>query len=80
MTSDTSAAAPTRELTLTKKVNTRYGNMYVHMTHTNGRVTHVAFSQPGKFDNTAMADVFMQLGAAATQLAREISELPEEFI
>lgn len=73
-------AAPTREQMITRKVASKFGSLYVHITHTRGRVTHVAFSSPGKFDETTVNDMLERLGAAATGIVREISELPEEFI
>ena len=75
-----SDAAPTREQMLTRKVASKFGSLYVHVTHTRGRVTHVSFSAPGKFDDTTINDMLQRLGDAATAIVREISQLPEEFI
>lgn len=63
-----------RTLTATQKVQTRFGSLYVHVSHVGGRVIEVRFSSPGKFSDTTMGEVFDALGDAVNSI---IAELPQ---
>lgn len=68
--------------TLTQKVPTKFGSLYAHVSHDPrdpaGRVIEVAFSTPGKFDNSAVSDAVVALGAATTAMIDSIQETTEQ--
>jgi hypothetical protein len=62
-----------RALTITQKVPTKFGSLYVHVQHDGaGNVVHVAFSSPGKFSQTAIGGALDALAAAVTRLLHEM--------
>lgn len=58
----------TRTRTLTDKVSTQFGALYVHVDHIDSEIHGVAFSSPGKFFETSVGTALDSLGQAATQL------------
>lgn len=59
----------TRFVTLTQKVETRFGSCYAHIDlDADGRMIGVSFSTPGKIDGKEIDDLIQSLGAAVTSL------------
>lgn len=65
--------------TVTQKIATQFGSLYTHVSHdANGRIVEVAFSSPGKFDNSSMGEAMIALGDATTQAIDTINEAARE--
>lgn len=62
-----------RQLVLTRRVESKFGTLYVHAGYEDGRITELAISSPGKFSDTTMGALFDALGDAATALITEIN-------
>lgn len=61
-----------RHLTTTVKISSSStglrGALFVHAEHTqDGRVEHISFSNPGRFDNTQIARVIEQIEIAVNE-------------
>jgi hypothetical protein len=53
-----------RTVTLTEKCRTNFGNIFVHVDMMpDGRVMSIAFSQPGKLDNSTIGNALDALSA-----------------
>jgi len=54
-----------RTVTLSEKVRTNFGNIFCHVdVMPDGRVVSIAFSQPGKLDNSTIGNALDALSAA----------------
>lgn len=58
----------------TIKIPTEFGSLYCHVAHDSGHVMEIRFSSPGKFDNTQIEQLLVQLGEAASAACAEIVE------
>jgi hypothetical protein len=65
-----------RQQAFTQKIPTQFGSLYVHASFSNGRVTEVRFSSPGKFSDTTMGTVLDLLGEAVTSLIAHVGVTP----
>ena len=63
-----------RSRTITQKVSTRYGSHYVHVSLDGRRIVEVAFSSPGKFSDTALADLLFALSAGVNNLIADVAK------
>jgi len=62
--------------TITPKVSTKFGSLYVHALHKDGRVAEIRFSSPGKFSDTTMGEALDALSEAdaVTDIIADISK------
>ena len=66
----------TRWQTLTTRISTQnFGSWYTHTSFDEGGVCHVAFSTPGKFDSTSMAQALDALASAVNASVKEVAAL-----
>lgn len=56
-----------RSETNTTKVPTKFGSLYAHISHSDGRIVEVSFSSPGKFADTAIGDALDRLADAVNE-------------
>jgi len=65
--------------TITQKVATQFGSLYTHVSHdAAGRVVEIAFSSPGKFDNSSIGEAMTALGHATTEAITVIDDATRE--
>lgn len=57
-----------RTQTITEKVPTEFGNLYVHVDHIGAQIEGISFSSPGKFFETSVGTALDSLGAVTTAL------------
>lgn len=62
---------PTRLPTITQKVATSFGTLYVHVNYAEGRPVALRISSPGKFSDTTMGAVLDAIAEAATDILGE---------
>jgi len=62
----------TRTALITAKINSRYGNHFLHVEHSAGRITGLSISSPGKFSDSEIGDLLRSIGEAATAIIADI--------
>lgn len=58
-----------RTQTITERVPTKFGSLYVHVSHHGGRIVEVRFSSPGKHCGSEMGEALDALGETVTAIA-----------
>ena len=58
--------------TITQKIATKYGTHYAHISFRDDRVAEIAFSSPGKFSDTALAELLIALSESVNTVIAEI--------
>lgn len=61
-----------RAQNITTKVETDFGKIYVHVDYTNRGIVGVAFSQPGKLENSTVGKLLDQLTRAVDESMGEV--------
>lgn len=69
-----------RSIAISEKVKTNFGSVFVHLDCTpDGRLLGVAFSVPGKLDNSTIGDTLDALSATIARMTREVLTINEAF-
>jgi hypothetical protein len=67
-------AGPAREECTTQKIESAHGSHYIHVHHVRGRVTGISISSPGKYGDTALGALLIEIGDAASSVIADITK------
>ncbi|MGC8534893.1 MAG: hypothetical protein ACP5QR_05095 [Rhizomicrobium sp.] len=67
--------APARRETITVKLNTRFGSIFVHVEHSGSLVHGIRIAPPQKLENSTVGEFIDELSDGITSAVKEIPAL-----
>ena len=65
-----------RTETLTQRVETSFGSLYVHVSFVDGRIVDIGISTPGKHLDTTIGNTLISIGTAITEMIDAVQAKP----